>query len=406
MTVAAGDPPAECDVAVIGGGILGTAVARELTQRRTGARICLLEAEDRLAQHQTGRSSGVIHAGIPYAPGSLKARLCVEGARELYAYCEAEGILYARSGKLFVATSEAELPALEELHRRGEANGVPGLRRIDAEELAEIEPEAAGVAALYSPATGVTDFGAVAAAFARDAASAGATVHANAAVRTVQPNAGAVGLVHARGTTSARQAVFCAGPWADRLAVACGAPREPRIVPFRGSYLRLRGADAAAVRANIYPLPDPALPFLGVHLTRALDGDLLVGPTALMVPARRPGAGVAETVRDLGETLRWPGTWRLALTHRRAAWLELRLAVSRRAVERAARRLVPALDLSRAEPTPPGIRAQALGRNGSLVDDFVIHRTERAVHVRNAPSPAATSALPLARLIADEADSI
>ena len=406
MTVAAGDPPAECDVAVIGGGILGAAVARELAGRRPGARICLLEAEERLAAHQTGRSSGVIHAGIPYAPGSLKARLCVQGARELYDYCDAAGIPHARSGKVMVATTAAELPTLDELQRRGTANGVPGLRRIGPDELAELEPGAAGIAALHSPATGITDFGAVAASFARDAAAAGVTVHTGAAVLSVQPSSGTVGLTHARGMTKARQAVFCAGPWADRLAVSCGAPREPRIVPFRGAYLRLRGADAEMVRANVYPLPDPALPFLGVHLTRTLGGDLLVGPTALMVPARRPGAGAAETARDLGETLGWPGTWRLALTHRRAAWLELRLAVSRRAVERAARRLVPALDLSLAEPAPPGIRAQALGRDGTLVDDFVIHRTERAVHVRNAPSPAATSALPLARLIADEADSV
>ena len=406
MTVASGDPPAECDVAVIGGGILGAAVAREIAQRRAGARICLLEAEDRLAAHQTGRSSGVIHAGIPYPPGSLKARLCVEGARELYAYCDSAGVQYARSGKVMVAATTSDLPALEELLRRGTANGVPGLRRIGADELAEIEPGAAGVAALHSPATGVTDFGAVAASFARDAASTGVTIHVGAAVRSVRPSSVAVDLTHARGTTTARQAIFCAGPWADRMAVSCGAPREPRIVPFRGAYLRLHGADAAAVRANVYPLPDPALPFLGVHLTRTLSGDLLVGPTALMVPARRPGAGAAETARDLGETLRWPGTWRLALTHRRAAWLELRIAASRRAVERTARRLVPGLDLSRAEPAPPGIRAQALGRDGTLVDDFVLHRTERAVHVRNAPSPAATSALPLARLIADEADSI
>jgi len=263
-----------------------------------------------------------------------------------------------------------------------------------------------GVAALHSPATGVTDFGAVAASFARDAAAAGVTVHVGAAVRSVRPSARTVGLTHARGSTSARQVVFCAGPWADRLAVSCGAPREPRIVPFRGAYLRLRGAGAVAVRGNVYPLPDPALPFLGVHLTRTLGGDLLVGPTALMVPARRLGAGPAEAARDLGETLSWPGTWRLALTHRRAAWLELRLAVSRRAVERAARRLVPEIDVSRAESAPPGIRAQALGRDGTLIDDFIIHRTDRALHVRNAPSPAATSALPLARLITDEADSL
>ena len=406
MTVAAGDPPAECDVAVVGGGILGTAVTRELARRRPGARICLLEAEAGLATHQTGRSSGVIHAGIPYPPGSLKARLCVEGSRELYAYCEAAGLACARSGKVMLATQESELPILEELHRRGTANGVSGLRRIGPDELAEIEPGAAGLAALHSPATGVTDFAAMAASFARDAASAGVSVHLGAAVRSVRSSSRALDLVHHRGTTRARLAIFCAGPWADRLARECGAPSEPRIVPFRGAYLRLRGAAAEAVRANVYPLPDPALPFLGVHLTRTLGGDLMVGPTALMVPARRAGAGFSETLRDIGETLGWPGTWRLAWTQRRAALVEMRLAMSRRAVGRAARRLVPALDLSRAEAAQPGIRAQALARDGTLVDDFVIHRSERAVHVRNAPSPAATSALPLARLIADEAESV
>ena len=406
MTVAAEAPPAECDIAVVGGGILGTAVARELTRRRPGSRICLLEASERLAAHQTGRSSGVIHAGISYAPGSLRGRLCVVGARELYDYCEENGVPYSRSGKVVVATAPEELPALEELQRRGLANGVPGLRRIGADELAEVEPGAAGVAALHSPATGVTDFAAVAAAFARDAEAGGATVHLGAALHSVEPAPGGLALTHARGATRARCVVFCAGPWADRLAVSCGAPHEPRIVPFRGAYLRVRGDAAEAVRANVYPVPDPALPFLGVHLTRTLGGDLLIGPTALMVPARRHGAGAWEAARDLGDTLRWPGTWRLALRHRRAAWLELRLALSRRGVERAARRLVPGLDLSRAEPARPGVRAQALGRDGTLIDDFVVHRTAHAVHVRNAPSPAATSALPLARLIADEADSL
>ena len=406
MTVAAGDPPAECDVAVVGGGILGAAVARELTRRRPGARICLFEAEERLARHQTGQSSGVIHAGIPYAPGSLKARLCVEGARELYSYCEENGVPHARSGKVIVATAEEELPALAELHRRGSANGVPGLLLIGPGEMAEIEPGAAGVGALHSPATGVTDFAEVTRALARDAAAAGAMVHMGVAVKTAHPRPGGLEIGHVRGMTSTGQAIFCAGPWADRLAVMCGAPAEPRIVPFRGSYLRLRGEPAMAVRANIYPVADPRLPFLGIHLTRALNGDLLIGPTALMVAARRAGAGLMEAAQDLTSTIGWPGTWRLAVAHRRAAWLELRLAVSRRAVERAARRLAPGLDLSGAEPAAPGIRAQALARDGSLVDDFVLDRTERAIHVRNAPSPAATSALPLARLIADEADRL
>lgn len=406
MTVVAGEPPAECDIAVVGGGIVGLAVARELATRRPGAGICVLEAEPGIASHQTGHSSGVIHAGIPYAPGSLRARLCVAGARELYEYCEERGVPFARSGKVIVATAPREVPALEELHRRGAANGVPGLRRIAPEDLAELEPGARGVAALHSPATGITDFAAVAAAFAADARGAGAAIHVGVAVHGARPAARGLLIVHSRGATRAGTAVFCAGPWADRIAVSCGAPADPRLVPFRGAYLRVSGAAAEAVRANVYPVPDPSLPFLGVHLTRTLAGDLLIGPTALLTPARRAGAGPAEAAGDAWETLRWPGTWRLARAHRRAGLLELRRAVSRHAVGREARRLVPGLDLAAAEPAAPGIRAQALGRDGRLVDEFVVHRTERAVHVRNAPSPAATASLPLARLIADEAERV
>lgn len=381
------------------------AAARELLRRQPDARLCVLEASDRIGAHQTGRSSGVIHAGIYYRPGSLRARLCVEGSHELYEHCEQRGVRYRKAGKLIVAVEEAELAGLGELERRGEANRVPGLRRLDTDEIAAVEPAAVGVAALHSPETGIVDFVAVAESFAADAIEAGGTVHLGAAVATAEHVPGAIRLRHARGTTRADMAVFCAGLWADRLAVACGAPLDPRIVPFRGGYLEVVGSAAEAVRANVYPVPDPNLPFLGAHLTRTLDGRLLIGPSALLAPARdayelrrvRPG--------DLAETLTWPGSWRLARRHWRSGAREIRNAVSRGAFLAEAARMVPTLRGATVVPAPAGIRAQALRRDGTLEDDFVVHHTERAIHVRNAPSPAATSSLPLARLIADELEA-
>lgn len=363
----------------------------------------MLEAEQRIGEHQTGRSSGVIHAGIYYRPGSLKARLCVLGAKELYEYCDEHGIAYARAGKLIVATREGELAGLHELESRGGANGVEGLRRLSAEEIREVEPEAAGVAALHSPNSGIVDFVAVAESYAADVARAGGTIHFGAGVAGVEHQPGAIRLRHAQGDTRVKTAIFCAGLWADRLAIACGAPKDPCIVPFRGGYLEVTGPASNAVQGSVYPVPDPNLPFLGAHLTRTLDGRLLIGPSALIAPARDSYRLGSVRWRDLGETLAWPGTWRLAGRHWRAGLHELRHAIRRRAPVDEAARMVPALRGAPAVPARPGIRAQALARDGTLVDDFVIHRTERAVHVRNAPSPAATSSLPLARLIADQA---
>jgi (S)-2-hydroxyglutarate dehydrogenase len=394
-------PPRECDVAVVGGGIIGLAVARELLARRPGARLCVLEREDRIGRHQTGRSSGVVHAGIYYEPGSLKARLCVEGAAALYAYCDEKQIPYEKSGKLVLAVDEGELGRLDDLERRGRANRVPELRRLGADEIAAVEPHAQGVAALHSPATGVVDFVAVAEAYAEDVRRAGGSIHMGAGVSTATPGAGGLTLRHAGGATAARSAVFCAGLWSDRLAVACGAPADPRIVPFRGGYLRLPRSAGELVRANVYPVPEPDLPFLGAHLTRTLAGDVLIGPSALMAPARDAYELRQVRLRDLGQTLAWPGTWRLMGRHWRAGLQEIRHATSRRSFVAAASKLVPELRGVKAEHGPAGIRAQALGRDGKLVDDFVVHRTERAIHVRNAPSPAATSSLALARLIAD-----
>ena len=397
-------PPATCDVVVVGGGIVGLAVARELLIRHPDSTLCVLEREDRLAAHQTSHSSGVIHAGIYYAPGSLKARLCVEGARLLYAYCDERGIEARRDGKLIVAADESELRGLDELERRGRENQVPGLRRIGADGIAEIEPHARGVAALHSPATGVVDFARVAASYAADVEEAGGAVVTGAGVRRIMPAGGHITVEHELGTTQAAFVVSCAGAWSDRLAVAAGAPAEPRIVQFRGGYLRLRPERRDLVRASIYPVPDPDLPFLGGHLTRTIDGEVLLGPSALMVGARDAYRLGRVRAADLGSNLSWPGSWRLAARFWRTGLTEIRHAASRRSFVSELQRFVPELNERDVLPGPSGIRAQALDRNGKLVDDFVVHRTERALHVRNAPSPAATSSLALGRLIADEAE--
>jgi 2-hydroxyglutarate dehydrogenase len=423
------------DIAVVGAGILGLAVARELALRAPGRRVVVLEREPRIAAHQTGHNSGVAHAGIYYAPGSLKARLCVAGVRELAAYCDDRGIAYDRCGKLIVALEPRELPALDELERRGAANRVPGLRRLDAAGLRAIEPHAAGVAALHSPETAIVDFAAVAAALAGDVRAAGGEILTSAGVTAidVRPPAGGAGapstagpargaggaatagrsgsaaarrivLSHGGGELEAGFVVFCGGLWSDRLARLAGADPDPRIVPFRGAYLRLEPDRAALVRGLIYPVPDPALPFLGVHLTRHHGGDVLIGPTALLAPARDAYSLRHASRRDIGETLRWPGTWRLARRWWRTGITELHHAASPAALTRAAARYVPALQPGDATFAWAGIRAQALDRAGRLLDDFAFSHTERALHVRNAPSPAATASFAIARHVADEVE--
>jgi (S)-2-hydroxyglutarate dehydrogenase len=403
---ATSQPPRTADFVVVGGGILGLAVARELLARHPDASLCVLEREDRLAAHQTSHSSGVIHAGIYYAPGSLKARLCVEGSRLLYVYCDEAGIEARREGKLIIAAEESELLRLDELERRGRANQVPGLRRVPGDEIAEIEPHARGIGALHSPGTGVVDFARVATAFAADVAAAGGAVVTGCEVRGLAPRGGGVAVQHTGGSTDAGLMISCAGAWSDRLAVASGAPAEPRIVPFRGAYLRLRPERRELVRASIYPVPDPELPFLGGHLTRGIDGDVLLGPSALMVGARDAYRVGRVRWRDLASNLTWPGTWRLAGRFWRTGLAELRHMASRRAFVGELRRFVPELDPADVLPGPSGVRAQAVDRDGRLVDDFVVHRTECALHVRNAPSPAATSSLALAKLIADQAEEL
>jgi 2-hydroxyglutarate dehydrogenase len=391
---------------VIGGGIVGLAVARELAHRYPRASLCVLEREQRLATHQTGHSSGVIHAGIYYRPGSLKARLCVDGARALYAYCEERGIAHERCGKLVLATDAPQLAALDELERRGRANGVAGLRRLNGAELEQLEPSARALAALHSPNTGVVDFAAVARSYADDVAEAGGSVALGCGVTAVDVRGRALRLAHAGGQTEASNAIFCAGAWSDRLAVTAGAVADPRIVPFRGAYLRLLPERRELVRSLIYPTPDPSLPFLGVHLTRHLDGDVTIGPTALLVGARDAYDLRKLRRADLHDTLAWPGTWRMLAHTWPAALGELRRSVSRGALVAAARRLVPALTLEDVEPRSSfaGVRAQALARDGHLLDDFAFSASARALHVRNAPSPAATASLAVARHVCEQAE--
>ena len=383
--------PEECDLAVVGGGILGLAVARELKRRHPELSAVVLERGAAVAGGQTGANSGVIHAGIYYLPGSLKARLCVEGAREMYEFCEREGIPFERCGKVIVARSDAELGRLDELERRGRENQVPGLRRLSAGELAEVEPHCRGVAALHSPETGIVDFAEVARALARELSDGGTPVALEHGIRSVSAGDGRIALAHDRGETRARFAVFCAGVGSDKLAVAAGASPDPRIVPFRGAYLYLKPEKAPLVRSMIYPVPDPALPFLGVHLTRHVDGHVSLGPTALLAP------------RSVGDLL-WPGTIKMGLKWWRTGITEIRHRLSQRTLARAAADYVPEIGPGDFDGGFAGKRAQALGRDGKLVDDFVVSETERALHVRNAPSPAATSSFALARLIADRAE--
>ncbi|MBF6621406.1 MAG: L-2-hydroxyglutarate oxidase [Patulibacter sp.] len=389
---------------MVGGGILGLACAHELRRRHPGLRITVLERESRLAVHQSGSNSGVIHAGVYYAPGSLKARLCRRGAELMFDYCAQHDVPIRRSGKLIVASRSDELPRLDALEQRARANAVPGLRRVDADGIAEIEPHAVGVAALHSPETGVVDFAQVCERLAAELRANGQQVLLGHEVLGVEERSDRLRLRHPGGVVEARWALFCAGAWSDRLAVAAGAPADPRIVPFRGGYLDVVPARRNLVRGLVYPVPDPTLPFLGVHLSRHVDGSLSVGPTALLAGSLRPGRAFRITGRDVARTAGWPGTARMVWRYRRAAATELRHAISRRALRDSAARYVPSLRIGDLTPGPAGIRAQALTRRGELVDDFAFSHTTRAVHVRNAPSPGATASLAIAEHVADVLD--
>ncbi len=390
-------------VLVVGAGILGLATARELLAREPERRVVVLEREPEVGFHQTGHNSGVIHGGIYYAPGSLKARLCVRGAREMYEFCQRHGIEARRCGKLIVATRGDELARLDELERRATANEVPELRRVGPEEMREIEPHVRGIAALHSPATGVVDFRAVARALADDVRAAGGELRLGYDVAAVDVRNGGVRLRSRGGDeVAADTAVFCAGGWSDRLARDAGAGEDPRIVPFRGAYLTLRPERAGLVKSLIYPVPDPTLPFLGVHLSRHVDDEVTVGPTALLAATRDPRRKLS--LADVAATLSWPGSWKMMRRWWRTGLTEMKHALSTRTLVREAQRYVPEIEPDDVQRGHSGIRAQALARDGSLIDDFVFDQTGRVLHVRNAPSPGATASLAIAREIADRLD--
>ncbi|MFT4034846.1 MAG: L-2-hydroxyglutarate oxidase [Patulibacter sp.] len=381
---------------IVGGGIVGLATARALLLSRPGDELIVLERDAVVAQHQSGRNSGVIHAGVYYLPGSLKARLCRHGAELMIAYCQQRGLPLLVCGKVVVALDASELGRLDELERRATANGVPGLTRLGGAALRAIEPHAAGIAALHSPRTAITDFAAVAQSFADDVAAAGGSVVTGASVARVEHGTTPAVLLDDGARLAADRVIICAGLSTAQLARRSGAASEPRIIGVRGDYYALSAPRRAAVCGLIYPVPDPALPFLGIHLTRRVDGTVLVGPNAVPTLARRADTPYAVDLRELLALARWPGTWRLARRQWRTAtgeWWRSRSTV-RFVAE--AERYLPGLSIDDVEPIPAGIRAQAVDRDGSLVDDFCVENTGTVAWVRNAPSPAATSSLALA----------
>lgn len=392
---------AEDQVVVIGGGILGLAVGREITLRQPGCRVIVLEKESRLATHQTGHNSGVVHAGIYYRPGSLKAELCTRGRGMLREYCQDQGLPFSELGKLVVAVQESELGRLDALEDSATANAVPGLRRIGSEEIREIEPEAVGLAALHSPATAVTDFAAVARSFARDIEAAGGEIRLDTRALAMRRCASGVQVATSRGIVAGRQVVACGGLESDRLGVAAGGPAAPRIVPFRGEYLVVSRARRDLVRGLIYPVPDPRYPFLGVHFTRRVDGALEIGPNAVLSTAREGHDRRQVRIRDLREMGTWPGFWRMARNHWRTGVREVTGSVSTRTYLKAAQAYVPGITLEDVRRGGAGVRAQAVDRDGSLVDDFRIDVEDGVTVVRNAPSPAATSSLAIAEWVVD-----
>jgi L-2-hydroxyglutarate oxidase len=386
-------------VTIVGGGIIGTAVARRLLHLRPDTTVTLLEKEDRLAAHQTGRNSGVVHAGIYYPPGSLKATLCRRGVGLLREFCEEHALAYDRCGKLLVALDETERARLSVLHERALANGVPGVRLLGAGELTDVEPHVRGVAGLHSPDTAIVDFAAVTRQLASEVEKLGGTVRLGQQVIGIEQNDREVIVRTDRTDLVADGVILCAGLYNDRLARLAGDEADPRIVPFRGEYLLLRPERRHLVRGLIYPVPDPRYPFLGVHLTRRCDGEVLVGPNAVLALAREGYRRRDIDLADVAETLRWPGFRRMARTYWRTGVREVVGSASRRVFVRRARRYVPELTVRDVVPGPAGVRAQAVGVDGELVDDFRISRRGRVTAVRNAPSPGATSSLAIAEHI-------
>lgn len=381
---------------MVGGGIVGLATARAFLQQRPGSRVIVLEKEASVGRHQTGHNSGVIHSGLYYVPGSLKARLCIEGGRLLTAFCDAHQIPYERCGKLIIATEEWERERLMELHRRGTANGVPGLELLGPDGIRNIEPHATGRLGLHSPTTGIVDFGRVARALAEDVERLGGAIRTGSRVVKIRSSAARTVALTPTGEFESTVMVTCGGAYADVLAGMTGGSPDPRIVPFRGDYLSLKPQRRSIVRGLIYPVPDPALPFLGVHTTRRLDGDVWLGPNAVLAFAREGYRFLTVRPAELASTLQWPGFWRMARKYWRTSIGEVYRDLNRRAFARELRRYLPELQPDDVMPGPSGVRAQAVARDGALVDDFAFTSSGRVLHVRNAPSPAATSSLAIA----------
>ena len=388
-------------VGIVGGGIVGLAIGRELARRRPDMPVVVFEKEDRLGAHQTGHNSGVVHVGIYYRPGSLKAELCTRGRALLRDYCSERGLPYQELGKLVVAVDPSELGRLDALERTAGVNRVPGLRRIGGAEIAEIEPCAVGLEALHSPATAVTDFAAVARAMGEDIEAAGGAVLLSARVDRIDRAGGAIEVTTRTGARRVDRLVVCAGLHADQVARRADGRREPRIVPFRGEYLSVTTAKRDMVRGLIYPVPDPRYPFLGVHFTRRVTGELEVGPNVVLALKREGYRRTDFSLAEMAGMAAWPGFWRMARTHWRTGLAELRGSWSIRAYMRSAQRYVPGIGINDVSRGRTGVRAQALDRDGSLVDDFRIFSEDGIVSVRNAPSPAATSSLAIAEHVAD-----
>lgn len=390
------------EIAIIGGGIVGLATARALSER-SSVRLLILEAEARLAAHQTGHNSGVIHSGLYYRPGSLKARLCVSGREAMYAYCREQGVAHERCGKVVVAVEERELPALAELERRGRDNGLVGVERLDAAALRRREPHVTGRAGLAVPETGIVDYREVCQRLAAELTERGVEVRLGARVRRVERTPGGFRL-HTTGSPATASALInCAGLQSDRVARLCGVDPQVRIVPFRGEYYRLRAERQELVRHLIYPVPDARYPFLGVHFTRMVGGGVEAGPNAVLALDRHGYTRFDLSARDLLSIVSYGGFWRMAARHWRTGLSEVHRSWSRRAFVRALQRLVPDLRPEDVERHGAGVRAQAVDSSGALVDDFRIIEAPGMLHVLNAPSPAATASLAIGAYIAEGA---
>ncbi|WDR02664.1 L-2-hydroxyglutarate oxidase [Devosia algicola] len=389
------------DYCVIGGGIVGLASAAKILEARPGASLLLVEKEARLAAHQTGHNSGVIHAGIYYQPGSLKATLCRAGAEMTMAFCAAHDIAYKQCGKLIVATSTDELGRMAALYERAVTNGLT-LTRLDRAELKRAEPAISGMGALLSPKTGIVDYSQICEKLGEIIRAAGADIQLSTGIDRIMETASAVEIGSGDQSWSARRLIVCGGLQADRLARLAGIDIDFRVVPFRGEYYRLKPEKSGIIKHLIYPVPDPDLPFLGIHLTRMIDGSVTVGPNAVVGLAREKYAKFSVDARDALDTVAFGGFWRLVAGNTKHALHELYGSISKGGYLKECQKYCPSLERDDLLPYPAGIRAQVVTNKGGIVHDFLLKQTNRMLHVCNAPSPAATSALPIGAMIADK----